>query len=95
MLLRLPRPVDEIFRARLEEALPLRASRVLARIRETRGGKMYDARFGVRGRGEGPYAQAISALFDRTASDLGLLARERWEGGPTPFARPRAQLALF
>jgi DNA repair photolyase len=95
VLLRLPRPVDEIFRARLEAALPLRAGKVLRRIRETRGGKMYDARFDVRGRGEGPYADAIRAMFERTATGLGLAIRERWSDRPTTFARPRAQLPLF
>src|SRR5262249_15193934 len=56
VLLRLPGPVKEVFESRLRASLPLRADRVLRRIRETRSGKMYDARFGVRGRGEGAYA---------------------------------------
>ena len=52
--------------------LPLRADRVLHRIRETRGGELYDPRFGVRGRGEGIYAEAIKSLFQSTAARLGL-----------------------
>jgi hypothetical protein len=56
---------------------------------------MYDARFDVRGRGEGPYADAIRAMFERTATGLGLAIRERWSDRPTTFARPRAQLPLF
>jgi hypothetical protein len=55
----------------LRDALPLVADRVLHRIRETRGGQPYDPRFGVRGRGEGVYADAIEQLFDTTAARLG------------------------
>ncbi len=49
VLLRLPGSVKEVFEERLRAALPLRAERVLRRVRETRGGKMYDSRFSVRG----------------------------------------------
>ncbi len=95
-LLRLPGPVKEVFESRLRAALPLRADRVVRRIRETRGGKMYDARFGVRGRGEGPYADAIASLFEQTAQKLGL--QTRGFGGeevPATFRRPRGQLGLW
>jgi len=95
VLLRLPGPVKEVFEGRLREALPLRADRVLRRIRETRGGKLSDARFGVRGRGEGPYAEAIGALFDQTAQRLGFETRPWNDDAPTTFLRPRGQLALL
>jgi DNA repair photolyase len=95
VLLRLPGPVKDVFTERLREALPLRAERVLRRIRETRGGALYDARFSVRGHGEGPYAETIAALFAQSAQRLGL----RTEGWPseneTAFRRPRGQLGLF
>jgi DNA repair photolyase len=96
VLLRLPGPVKDVFEERLRAALPLRAERVLRRIRETRGGKLYDARFAVRGRGEGVYADAIAALFDQTAQQLGYESGEAAEGEtPATFQRPRGQLALF
>jgi DNA repair photolyase len=95
-LLRLPGPVKDVFEGRLRAALPLRADRVLRRIRETRDGKMYDARFGVRGRGEGAYADAIAALFEQTAQKLGLETRGfAQEGAPATFRRPKGQLALW
>jgi DNA repair photolyase len=95
-LLRLPGPVKDVFEERLRAALPLRADRVLRRVRETRGGKMYDARFGVRGRGEGVYADAIASLFEQTAQRLGLQTRAfAGEDPPNTFRRPRGQLALF
>lgn len=72
VLLRLPGSVKQVFEERLRTALPLQADRVLHRIRETRGGKLYDSRFGVRGRGEGVYSESIQALFHTTARRLGL-----------------------
>ena len=95
VLLRLPGPVKEVFEGRLRAALPLRAERVLRRVRETRGGKMYDASYGVRGRGVGPYADAIATLFEQTAQRLGLRTEVEPENDPSPFRRPRGQLALF
>jgi DNA repair photolyase len=72
VLLRLPGSVKDVFSERLRTSLPLQADRVLHRIRETRGGELYDSRFGVRGRGEGTYALAIKTLFETTAVRLGL-----------------------
>jgi DNA repair photolyase len=72
VLLRLPGSVKVVFEERLRASMPLAADRVLHRIRETRGGQLYDSRFGVRGRGEGPYALAIRTLFDTWAARLGL-----------------------
>src|SRR5215470_880052 len=71
VLLRLPGSVKQVFEERLRAALPLQADRVLHRIRETRGGQLYDPRFGTRGRGEGTYAEAIRTLFETTAARLG------------------------
>ena len=72
VLLRLPGPVAEVFEERLRATLPLRADKVMRRIREAHGGKLYVASFGVRGRGGGPYADATRTLFDATARRLGL-----------------------
>ncbi len=83
VLLRLPGPVAAVFEERLRDALPLRAERVMRRIRETRGGDIYDATWGLRGRGQGPYAEAIFALFEKTASRLGLRTRD---STPAPSA---------
>ncbi len=97
VLLRLPGSVKAVFEQRLRAALPERAERVLHRIRETRGGNLYDSRFGVRGRGEGLYAEAIRSLFEATTRRLGLKT-EFEDDGPTPFRRPPkfgAQLPLL
>jgi hypothetical protein len=87
--------VKDVFESRLRATLPLRADKVLRRIRDTRGGKLYDSRFGVRGRGEGAYAEAITSLFDHTAQQLGYDMSEPQPDLPSPFRRPRGQLALF
>src|SRR5437667_9538992 len=70
VFLRLPGSVKQVFEERLRETLPLRADRVHNRVREARGGKLYDSRWGVRGRGEGTYAEAAHALFDATVKRL-------------------------
>jgi DNA repair photolyase len=88
VFLRLPGSVATVFEQRLREKLPLRADRVLARIREARGGKLYDSRWGVRGRGEGRYAEAARALFESTAKRVGLATGFMGEEGPTTFRRP-------
>ena len=96
VLLRLPGAVKQVFEERVRAALPLAADKILHRIRETRGGdKLYDPRFGVRGRGEGPYAQAIAAMFDTTVARLGLNRRDDGFEMPSRFRRPKGQLDLF
>ena len=109
VLLRLPGSVKAVFEQRLRASLPLTAERVLHRIRETRGGQLYDSRFGVRGRGEGTYALAIRTLFQTTAARLGFRAHGHEDGHAmgdsdvrvqvrTPAAglpRRGSQLALF
>ena len=76
VLLRLPGPVAQVFEERMRAAMPLRAERILHRVRETRGGAIYDPRFGARGRGEGPYAMTIHALFRAAARRYGLRTHE-------------------
>jgi DNA repair photolyase len=96
VLLRLPGPVKEVFSERIKAAFPLRADRILRRVRETRGGKLYDASFAKRGHGEGVYAEAIASLFEQTAQKLGLpVRREMSADEPSPFRRPRGQMGLF
>ncbi|HNQ21920.1 MAG TPA: PA0069 family radical SAM protein [Phycisphaerae bacterium] len=70
--LRLPGSVVEVFTRRLQEALPLRAQRVLARLRDIRGGRLSDSRFGARMRGEGPYWESIARLFELQRRRVGL-----------------------
>jgi len=96
LLLKLPGSTQTVFEERLRATLPERAERVLHRIRETRGGALDDRRFGVRMRGEGPYARAIDDLFRATARRLGFEEARRADDAPSTFRRPpRGQLALL
>jgi DNA repair photolyase len=72
VLLRLAPPLDVIFAGWLDEHFPDRKSRVMNRIRDTRDGGITDSRWGVRKRGQGPYAQQIGALFQAAARRHGL-----------------------
>lgn len=78
--LRLPGNVEEVFVSRLREALPLRADHVLSRLRDMRGGRLDDSRFGKRMRGEGAYWESIRNLFQICRQRFGL-DRERREAG--------------
>jgi DNA repair photolyase len=88
ILLRLPGSVAQVFEQRLREALPLRAEKVLHQLREARGGKLNDPRFGMRHRGHGPHAEATRALFLTTARRLGLEVGRFGTERPTTFSRP-------
>lgn len=72
VLVRLAKPLDQLFDGWLAEHYPDRRSRVLNRIRETRDGRISDSQFGRRMRGTGPYAEQIAALFSVAARKHGL-----------------------
>jgi len=101
--LRLPGNVKEVFAERIREALPLRAEKILSRVRDMRGGKLNDPNFGSRMRGEGPYFEAVQLLFEQTARRLGLGTYDRGEYDKeaklhSTFRRPTdagGQLRLF
>ncbi len=95
VLLRLPHGVAGLFESWLERHVPERKQRVLARIREVRGGALNDPRFHSRMRGSGLYAEQIHALFELGCRRAGLL-REHASLSTAAFRRPGdAQLALL
>lgn len=63
VLLRLPLEVKELFQQWLETHEPLKAAHVMSRMRASRGGKDYDARFGHRMKGEGEFAELLEQRF--------------------------------
>ncbi len=75
VLLRLPLAVRPLFSDWLARNLPLKAERVEALIRSTRGGQMYQSQFGSRMRGAGPYADGIGQTFKVFAHKYGLDAK--------------------
>ncbi len=70
-LLRLPLEVAPLFSDWLEAHAPGQAQRVLSRIRDTRGGKLYDADFSQRMSGSGHYAELLAQRFAKAARRLG------------------------
>jgi DNA repair photolyase len=96
VLLRLPLEVRDIFKEFLEREYPDRAEHVLSVLRTMRGGKDYDATWGKRMRGDGPYAWQIGRRFEMAASRLGL-NRDRRPLRTDLFASPPGigQLDLF
>ncbi|MGH8547372.1 MAG: PA0069 family radical SAM protein [Methylococcales bacterium] len=96
VLLRLPHEIGDLFSEWLEEHEPLKASHVMSRIRDTRGGKNYDARFGIRMRGTGEYAELLAQRFRLAVKKLGF--GESPELNTTDFRPPVSgprQLSLF
>lgn len=94
--LRLPWEVNPLFQDWLQRHFPDRAERVMARVRDMRGGRDNDARFGTRMRGEGIWAELMHQRFKRAADKLGL-RRERRAVDLSQFVRPSlsGQEALF
>ena len=91
IVIRLPWEVNPIFQQWLDAHFPDRAARVMARIREMRGGRDNDARFGTRFTGEGVWAQLLAQRFRKAADRLGL-SRDKTLLDVTQFrppARPR------
>lgn len=87
VMLRLPYAVKELFEQWLEQHYPERKAKVLGLIRDLRGGKLSDSRFGVRMTGEGEYAESVRQMFALARRRVGLD-----KGGPAlstaAFRRP-------
>jgi len=97
VLLRLPLEIKVLFEEWLDAHYPDRKSRVLSLVRQTRGGKLYDADWRTRQRGYGPYADLLERRFAIACKRL-KLNREVWTLDTTQFQKPRkpsAQLNLL
>ena len=97
VLLRLPLEVRDLFKEWLMANFPDRYRHVFKLIRETRGGKDYDAAWGKRMTGGGPYAWMIGRRFEVACERLGLNASKN-RLTTEHFAPPRKQteqLSLF
>ncbi len=87
IMLRLPLEVAPLFRDWLDAHYPLRADHVMSVLRQLRGGRDYDARFGERMRGTGPFAELIEKRFALACQRLGL-NRDRSPLDTTRFRAP-------
>ncbi len=95
--LRLPHGLKGLFEAWLDAHFPDRKEKVLNRIRELRGGNLYDSRWGARMRGEGVFADQYEALFGAVCRRHGLV-RHFPALSADAFRRPHdraGQMGLF
>lgn len=92
IVLRLPWEVNPLFQQWLEQHFPQRAARIMARVRDMRGGKDNDASFGSRMTGQGVWADLLRQRFGKTTAKLGLNT-QRFALDYSHFTPPaRAQL---
>ena len=77
VMLRLPKEVATIFKEWLLRNCPDRYRHVLSLLRSMRGGKDYDAEFGKRHTGMGPYAWQIGRRFEIATRRLNLNIERR------------------
>jgi len=97
ILLRLPLEIKDLFSEWLQEETPARAGRVMGLLKQLRGGRLNDPRFGRRMRGEGAYAQMLEQRARLSAEKLGLDGTTA-SFDTTRFTPPRrrdAQPSLF
>lgn len=97
VLLRLPLELRDLFREWLLEHHPGKLRHILSLVQSTRNGKDYDARWGIRQTGEGPYASLIAKRFRLACQRLDinknrLKLRSDLFVPPVP---PGGQLSLF
>jgi DNA repair photolyase len=85
--LRLPHAVKDVFLQWLEDHEPGKKERVLSRLRELHGGKLYNATFGDRMRGQGIFAEQIAQMFEVASRRAGL-QRHHPELSTAHFRRP-------
>ena len=95
-LVRLPWEVRDLFRAWLERHVPLKATHVMSRLNEMRGGRDNDPRFGTRMSGEGLLSDLLRRRFEAACRRLAVDTR------PPHLSRDRfrppsvgGQLGLF
>ena len=76
-LMRLPHELKQLFREWLAAHYPQRADHVISIVRQVRGGRDNDPRFGARMTGTGNYAELIARRFAIACRRLGLNGEER------------------
>lgn len=97
VMLRLPHEVKQLFQEWLQQHYPLKAKRIMHIVRDMRGGRDYDARYGLRQTGVGAYADLFAQRFRLISKKLGI---DKVGSGldVTQFTKPRTlqpQMELF
>lgn len=76
VLLRLPHEVKELFHDWLRVHYPQKAEHVMSLLRQSHGGKEYDAQWGIRMSGTGQYAELLGQRFKKAYRSLGYFERK-------------------
>jgi len=87
--LRLPGAVAGIFSQWLDAHAPDKKEKILNRVREMRGGKLNDPRFGARMQGSGFYAEQMNAMYQVARKASGLSERPPITLSAAHFRPPR------
>jgi DNA repair photolyase len=99
VVLRLPWEVNPLFQDWLQQHFPDRAARVMARVREMRGGRDYASGFGQRMKGSGVWAQLIAQRLSKAAARCGIDQPRReldcTQFGPPVLSADNRQAPLF
>jgi DNA repair photolyase len=97
VMLRLPLEIRALFEEWLSVHRPDRAKRIMSLVRQMRGGRTYEAAFGLRMTGQGPWAELIAQRFGRACEKHGLnRGAEALDVSQFQVpAQPKPQLDLF
>jgi DNA repair photolyase len=87
-VLRLPHEVNGLFQDWLQRHYPLRAEHVMSQLRQMRGGRDNDPKFGSRIKGEGIFAELIRKRFDVACRKLGFDLSKRNQLDTSQFVPP-------
>jgi DNA repair photolyase len=96
-ILRLPYELKDLFKDWLNLHYPLKAAHIMSQIRQMRGGRENDPRFGKRMSGEGIFAELQEQRFRLACERYGLNRHGRNQLDTTRFRPPMGdgQLSLF
>jgi len=98
VLLRLPHEIKDLMHGWLAEHYPDKLKHVFSLLEQSRGGKAYDAKWGQRMTGVGPYAWMIGRRFETACERFGLNRRDvtlRTDLFSPPLREQVGQLTLF
>lgn len=96
VIMRLPNELKTLFKEWLAEHYPQRAEHVMSIVRQMRGGRENDPRFGTRMSGTGNYAELMQKRFDIACRRFGMNKRESLDLDCSRFRPPsQGQLSLL
>jgi len=94
VMLRLPFAVKDLFSEWVKREFPDRANKILHRITELHGGKLYNSNWGTRMTGEGKWAETMHKIFETNCNKYNL-NKERNPLSTDLFRKKSDQFDLF